>query len=50
MTDQHSTRTLTPIEFLVLAEEIVAMRHRLREEGRNAREGSMQFQAGPFTM
>jgi hypothetical protein len=44
------TLTLTPVEFLVLAEEIRAMRHQLRQESRNAREESMQFHAGPFTM
>src|SRR4030095_17226022 len=38
------TLTLTPVEFLVLAEEIGAMRHQLKEEGRRGREESMQHE------
>ena len=44
------TLTLTPVEFLVLAEEIGAMRHQLREESRTAREDSTQHHTGSFTM
>lgn len=44
------TLTLTPVEFLVLAEEIGAMRQQLREESRSARERLTQVHAGSFTM
>ena len=42
------TFTLTPVEFLVLAEQISAMRHQLKEESRRAREESAQYVS--FTM
>ncbi len=38
LTCGNLTLTLTPTEFLVLAETIGAMRHKLREEVRSARE------------
>jgi len=42
--------TLTPVEFLILAEEIRAMRHQLREESRTARKDPPQHDIGAFTM
>jgi hypothetical protein len=45
------TLTLTPVEFLLLAEEILGMRHQLKEESRSAREESAKVHAGSsFTM
>jgi hypothetical protein len=43
------TLTLTPTEFLVLAETIGAMRHELREEVRSARK-TREVATSSFTM
>ena len=43
------TLTLTPAEFLVLAETIGAMRHQLREEVRSTRH-SREVETNPFSM
>lgn len=43
------TLSLTPAEFLVLAETIGAMRHELREEVRSARE-ARELATSSFTM
>jgi hypothetical protein len=43
------TLTLSPTEFLVLAEAIGAMRHQLKEEARSARK-SREVETNSFTM
>lgn len=49
LTCGNVTLTLTPTDFLVLAETIGAMRHQLREEVRSARH-SREVEANSFTM
>lgn len=49
LTCGNVTLTLTPTEFLVLAETIGAMRHQLREEVRSARK-SREIETNSFTM
>jgi hypothetical protein len=50
LTCGNFTVNLAPMEFLVLAEAVNAMRHQLREEARSAREESAQAQTNSFTM
>lgn len=50
LTCGNFTVNLNPMEFLVLAEAVTAMRHELREEARSAREESAHIPTDSLAM